>query len=268
MDDAGVREYFDETAPEYSPGDLKPGAEAKLSWLASSDATTLLDVGCGSGRFLEAALATGAVEAGVGVDLSRGMLRRAGENLQADTNVDADTNADVRVESNGGARTESGRAANADATGTDYWQASATALPVADDAVDAAHLDTVLHHLVGPTRAASKARARRAVEAAARVVRPGGHLVVSEHYMESRLHPRLASHLVFRGLKHAGPVFERLHHQARRGLRACFLTRAEVLALLDGHSPAVLALDPTEEFPATERVVLKRRGRVHVVGTV
>lgn len=261
MDDAAVRDYFDETVPDYSPGDLKPGAEAKLSYLASSDATSLLDVGCGSGRFLEAALATGAVETGVGVDLSRGMLPGADATPGSQAGGCAD------VAGGGDAAGRTGGAADG-TRADDYWQASATALPVAADAFDAAHLDTVLHHLVGPTRAASKARARRAVEAAARAVRPGGRLVVSEHYIESRLHPRLASHLVFRGLKHAGPAFERLHHQARRGLRACFLTRSEVLDLLDGRSPAVLAVDPTEEFPLRERLVLKRRGRVHVVGSV
>lgn len=229
-DEDAVREYFDAAAADYSPGALKPGAEAKLSVLASTDATSLLDVGCGSGRFLEAAVESGAVEDGVGVDVSRGMLP-------------------------------------ADGAGS-YVQGSATALPVARDSVDAAHLDTVLHHLVGPTRAASKARARRAVAAAAEAVRPGGHLVVSEHYVESHLHPRLGSHLVFRALKHFGPVFERLHPQARAGLRASFLTRAEVLDLLDDYAPEVVAVDPTEEFRLRERLVLNARGRIHVVGTV
>ena len=66
------------------------------------------------------------------------------------------------------------------ATHVRFLSGSALSLPVADRAFDGVVINMLLHHLVGNTVAESLANARAAIAEAARVLQPGGRLVLIE----------------------------------------------------------------------------------------
>lgn len=61
-----------------------------------------------------------------------------------------------------------------------FLSGSALGLPIADRAFDGVVINMLLHHLVGNTVAESLANARAAIAEAARVLQPGGRLVLIE----------------------------------------------------------------------------------------
>jgi malonyl-CoA O-methyltransferase len=109
---------------------------------AALDGLTVLDAGCGSGRYMRHALHRGAARV-TGIDLSPAMLRRAAVELQAHTGGPAAQLAQGRV----------------------------TALPLADAVADLTLCGLVLGHLetLGPALAELR-----------RVTRPGGTLLISD----------------------------------------------------------------------------------------
>jgi ubiquinone/menaquinone biosynthesis C-methylase UbiE len=61
----------------------------------------------------------------------------------------------------------------------------ALALPIADGAVDVVLVAMLLHHLVGPVAESVVRNTRQALHEAARVLRPGGRLVIAESVVPS-----------------------------------------------------------------------------------
>jgi len=59
-------------------------------------------------------------------------------------------------------------------------------LPFKDNSFEWAVIKNLLHHLVGRTRAESKAHARRAVEELTRVIKDGGYIIILEQYNRHR----------------------------------------------------------------------------------
>ncbi|MBC8338022.1 MAG: metalloregulator ArsR/SmtB family transcription factor [Rhodospirillales bacterium] len=117
-------------------------------WLGRAPVHSLLDIGTGTGRILE--VLSPVIERGVGIDQSREMLAVARANLERG----ACENCQVR-------------------------QADLYRLPFDDGAFDAAVIHQVLHFLDEPAAAIAEA---------ARVLTPGGHLVVADflpHVMEN-----------------------------------------------------------------------------------
>jgi ArsR family transcriptional regulator len=118
--------------------DEKEVEGALLALYADRSIDALLDVGTGTGRLLE--IFAGRAARGLGIDLSHEMLTLARANLEA---------AGIR---------------HCQVRHGDMY-----ALPLADDAVDAITVHQVLHYAPDPAGAISEA---------ARVLRPGGRLVV------------------------------------------------------------------------------------------
>jgi malonyl-CoA O-methyltransferase len=134
-------------APEYPAHAHNPVMQAEeramLELMPSSlGGQTVLDAGCGSGRYMRHALWRGAARV-AGVDLSPAMLRRAAVELQAHT----------------------------DGTPVQLAQGRMTALPLADAVADLTVCGLVVGHLeaLGPALAELR-----------RVTRPGGTLLISD----------------------------------------------------------------------------------------
>jgi SAM-dependent methyltransferase len=133
--------HFDEVADQYDesiPPHVMAHIDSRRVQLAASllPRGRVLDVGCGTGRFLEAL--AGEYER-VGVDVSVGMLDRARRK------------------------------------GLDVVQAGADKLPFDDESFDLVTTFAVLHHLIDPDVV------RAALREMARVVRPGGSVIVWDH---------------------------------------------------------------------------------------
>ncbi len=148
-----AEEYFRTNASQWSEVrglhvDSAKVEEALLEILHVSDGDDLLDIGTGTGSILE--LVGDTVSSAVGVDLSREMLSIARAALDR---------ADLR---------------NCQVRQADMYQ-----LPFAGDRFDAATMHMVLHYAENP---------ERAIAEAARVLRPGGRLVIVDlapHSMNS-----------------------------------------------------------------------------------
>ncbi len=147
-----VYEHYDRTAESYDRTRVPVGWELIGGWITSGplgrENLRLLDAGCGTGAYTGALLPwCGAVE---GVDLNETMLGVAARKL-------ARPLAEGRVR---------------------LHQGSIEALPLPDASVDAAMVNQVLHHL-GDTGGEGFPRVRAVVHELARVLRPGGRLVVN-----------------------------------------------------------------------------------------
>ena len=144
--DAGTEAYFDTRTPEYDPARFAPAAEwiRRLGGANSS----LLDVGCGNGNVLEYLKEATGLRRLAGVDVSPRCLDEARTRAGCETHLGSILDPDLVRRLEGG--------------------------------FDFVVLGAVLHHLVGSTRRASRARARLALSNAVSLVRPGGHLLVIE----------------------------------------------------------------------------------------
>lgn len=146
-------EYYDRTSQNYD-ATRQPVAVDAVAVMLGADVggglsgRTVLDAGCGTGQFTQVLAGRGArVEA---VELSTGMLGAARRKLQPE----------------------------ADSGQVRFHQASITSLPLADDSVDGAVINQVLHHLPEPGVDAFPV-AQQVLDEVRRVLRPGGTLVVN-----------------------------------------------------------------------------------------
>jgi ubiquinone/menaquinone biosynthesis C-methylase UbiE len=143
-----VKSYFENTATkwdemrrEYYDEQLR---EIVINRAGIKKGAVVLDIGIGTGFLtLGAAKAVGKAGKVIGVDLSEAMLNKAKENLSKNGLID-------RVE---------------------FRIGDAENIPLEDDSVDIAIGNMILHHCPDP---------QRAIMEMARVLRPGGKLVVSD----------------------------------------------------------------------------------------
>jgi glycosyltransferase involved in cell wall biosynthesis/SAM-dependent methyltransferase len=150
--DSGVREdvataaYFDAHVPEYS---IKRLAHvAGFLDRHAGPGSSLIDLGCGTGNTLEHLQASTPPAIVAGLDVSARCLERTRQRLGCATYQ-----------------------------GSIYDPGIVDAI---EDRFDFALLSAVLHHLIGRTRTESRRYARLALQNAARLLRPGGHLLVVE----------------------------------------------------------------------------------------
>ncbi len=158
--DAGTEAYFDARTPEYDAASrFAPAAE----WIRrlAGEGSTLVDVGCGTGNVLAYLRDAAGVRRLAGIDVSPRYLEQARERVGCETHQGSILDPDLVARLAG--------------------------------RFDFAVLGAVLHHLVGATRRASRARARLAVAHALSLVRPGGHVIVHEPVF----YPPWAMSLVF-----------------------------------------------------------------------
>jgi SAM-dependent methyltransferase len=138
--------YFEERCPEYTDARLIPAVEA-IAGLPGPPGS-LADIGCGNGNILE-------------LIRNRTEIRRL-------VGVDTNLQALARVREQYGFETRAGSILDEDFVRS------------AEGEYDVVLLGAVLHHLVAKTRSTSAELALAALQHAARIVKPGGHVVVAE----------------------------------------------------------------------------------------
>jgi SAM-dependent methyltransferase len=146
LKDAATAAYFDAYIPEYSLERLAHVVDF-LRRRAAPEAS-LIDLGCGTGNTLAELQAATPVADVAGLDVSARCLARTRERLGCVTYHGSIFDPGI-----------------VDAVGRRF---------------DFALLAAVLHHLIGRTRTESRRYAQRALENAARLLLPGGHLLVLE----------------------------------------------------------------------------------------
>ncbi len=157
MDPNDTAEYFDLHPDDYHPGRIRLATR----WIAkiSRDDDTLFDVGCGTGRILEAMHHAGITRL-AGCDIAAKALEIAARR--------------VPFEAHRGSILDAGFVSS---LGTYRFVTMAA----------------VLHHIVEPTRRASRRSAEQAVRNAFTLIDPGGRLVI----IEPTYRPRWAMTAVF-----------------------------------------------------------------------
>lgn len=157
--DAKTVRYFDDHAPEYSVGRLAFATRAIAE--RAEEGASLIDLGCGAGNTLAHMLEATPVTDAMGVDVSQNLLDRCKELAGCPTRLGSIVDPDLPT--------------------------------LVGRRFDFAVVAAVLHHLIGPTRARSRAYARQAIRNALALLEPGGHLIVVEPVFA----PRLAMDVVF-----------------------------------------------------------------------
>jgi SAM-dependent methyltransferase len=137
--------YFEAHPDDYSPRRL----ETALAWLTelAAPGDSLLDAGCGTGLFLEAAVRAG-IDRPAGCDVSSSALRRAAQRVEFEAHTGSILDAALVMRLEGRFRFVT--------------------------------LTAVLHHLVARTRRSSQRLAETAVAHSLRLLQPGGRLIVVE----------------------------------------------------------------------------------------
>jgi len=144
--DAATEAYFDAHVPEYSV--TRFAHVERFLHSHAGPGSSLIDVGCGTGNTLEHLRGATPIAHVAGLDVSSACLARTRERL--------------------GCRTYQGSI---------YDPRVVEAI---GDRFDFALLSAVLHHLIGRTRSESRHYAQLAVQHAARLLKPGGHVLVVE----------------------------------------------------------------------------------------
>jgi SAM-dependent methyltransferase len=169
-DEKTVR-HFDSHVPEYSVARLTFAARAIAE---RTDAeSSLVDLGCGAGNILSYLVESTPVRDVVGVDVSERLLERCSELVQCPVHRGSILDEDLPA--------------------------------IIGRTFDVAVVAAVLHHLIGRTRAGSRAYARAALRNSLRLLNPGGHLVIVEPVFS----PRLAMDAVFYVKKALSSVTDR-----------------------------------------------------------
>lgn len=181
MADQQVQEFFNQESDTYQKG-VKKGGEEKLSLIKkyASNGDSLLDIGCGSGAFLQQVSDQSPIEDVVGIDIAPEML--------SDSTADAG----------------------------DYAVANARMLPFKDSSFDFVHADTVIHHIVGATWKESKQYAKQLLEDVNRILTEGGYFLITERIQKARLiSDEVLSWIIFRVLRDGAVLAKPFHQNAR-----------------------------------------------------
>jgi SAM-dependent methyltransferase len=207
-DDKQTRDYFDKFTPHFNPKRF----QFALDFLnANADPSQkLIDIGCGDGATLAMIRDATPLTDLTGLDVSSGYLEKARASLGCHT-VHGSVIDEELVKS-------------------------------LEGRFDYAVMGAVLHHIIEPTRSASRHAADTAVRNAFRLLKPGGRLIL----FEPTFRPRWAMFLVFWAKKLIGSVTsERLHlgpAWANLGQPVVsYYTDAEVAAWVRRQDPAAEA---------------------------
>ncbi|NLX09213.1 MAG: class I SAM-dependent methyltransferase [Chloroflexi bacterium] len=141
-------------------------------------------------------------------------------------------------------------------------------LPFRSGFCDFVIIKNVLHHLVGGTRKQSKGLALQAVNELARVLRPGGHLIIVEQHHRHRLFADIAFWITMLFAK-VGVGVPSLG--LNKNVIVSFLTPAEIESYVRGTGTNIVVSDHAKvEIPFIYRVtiLLKDLGRSLIIGKV
>jgi SAM-dependent methyltransferase len=188
----------------------------------------ILDIGCGDGSFIKNAV-TALTEADfIGLDISINMLKEAKNSL--------------------------------DSTSVHFFAADGFKMPLKPEAkFDLIHIDSVLHHLIGRTRAESLHLIDLFCKQLRHRLSENGSLVVEEVYYTSYLFPGITSFMIFYVLK----LLNILHldvsgiiGELLPGLEVNFLHNKQIKQLLEQYGTIQLVKQTPWSVPKLYRLLL------------
>jgi SAM-dependent methyltransferase len=230
MSEEQVQGYFDTNWADYRGG-TRDTVSSIIKSVAPEE-PRVLDVGCGNGKFIRSLIDRDIAESGVGFDISQEML--------------PDDNA----------------------SSVQFFQASATSIPISEGTFDIASINDVLHHLVGPSRAKSRANAVNCLRDALHSVDESGFVVITEQFYEGPVkNASLTAQLVFWTLNRFDTLASYFDEDAVQGLRVSFYTRRELRNIIReaGGSIESTVVTELEDDSLLRQLLIHQRGRVHFV---
>lgn len=242
---AEVKSYFDTHAHHHSYRKQPSFYSALIDYvkkISLDQDIRILDVGCGDGSFIKGMIINGLKASFVGSDISPSMINIAKENLSGQ-----------KVE---------------------LFTADGFKLPLKSEVnFDLIHIDSVLHHLIGKTRAGSLDLANKMIRLLINRLSENGILVVEETYYNSYFIPQITSTIVFHGLK----LLNFLHLDVSKvikefepGLEVNFLYEEEIKKLLKLYAETVnlIIKDPVKVPKLFRCFFLKDFGHISYIATV
>jgi SAM-dependent methyltransferase len=199
----------------------------------------ILDIGCGDGSFIKNVLTAGIDADMIGFDISINMLKMAKSSL--DCNVE-------------------------------LFAADGFKMPLKPEAkFDLIHIDSVLHHLIGKTRAESVRLINLFCKQLRDRLSENGSLIVEEVYYASHLLPQITSYMIFYGLK----LLNLLHLDASKimrellpGLEVNFLHQMQIEELLEQYGTLQIIKQTPWPVPRLYRFLfLKDLGHISYIVT-
>lgn len=233
-----VKHYFDEATKtkEYTRSWMKDPVKYyhdKLKLLSqySGEINSLLDIGCGSGQFLQAVQKAVKIDQLFGIDVSKGMFSFVSPPLK---------------------RTVS------------FLLGDSLKLPFKAKSFDCVCMDSVLHHVIVKDRAKSKANIKALMREVRRVIKPNGFLFLSELYYESFGASTLTSNIVFSFLAFFDKLGIKFPPQSPKGLVVCFYTRSELRQLVTSAGGTILKeqVNPWKVLFMERLAFLRKRGAI------
>jgi hypothetical protein len=198
----------------------------------------ILDFGCGDGAFIKCLIDDGVNADFFGTDVSSTMINLARQNI---------SNSKVEL-----------------------FVADGFNLPLNFQIkFDIIHLDSVLHHIIGRTRSASKRLAKELIEKLFNRLNKNGSLVIEELYYDSYIFPEITSFLIFYGLK----LFNFIHLDINRiikeysmGLEVNFFCNRDLLDVLVKYGEPKLIKCIPAKVPLLYKIfLLKKLGNISYV---
>ena len=231
MNEKDVKDYFDSNPNTYKSHSIHDGWVEKKHFIQENySGGRFLDIGCGSGRFLNYAFQDMAEENLYGIDISAEML------------PDEPT------------------------LNEQYLLGSATAPPLRTEQFEMIHMENVLHHIVGNSRTESKKMARKTIDKCLSLLQPGGYFLLSELFYEGPVYPPLPSYIIFNVLKHMPNLSSIVDPEAIPGLSVSFFTRSELVDVIDNSSADLLdaQIQYWEAQTLLRKVLIKDYGQIHL----
>lgn len=150
----------------------------------------------------------------------------------------------------------------------DFVQATASALPFSAGSIDAVHMDTVLHHIVGRTVSTSKEKAIAVLSAIFEALTDGGTLVFTELCVRGAvLSGRTISSAIFYGLKASPVVMSFFDSNAQGDLLVSFYTESELIEMVEKAGGIVVEKSVGKRFDVglKKRPFTREWGHVHFI---
>ena len=242
----GTKSYFDKHShhhPYVKDPTFYQSIINNIKRIRAKDQLRVLDLGCGNGSFIKGLITSGVNGIFIGTDVSDNMIKDAKSDLSQNEQVQ-------------------------------LLVADGFNLPMSSETkFDLIHLDSVLHHLIGNTRAQSISSVNAMLKLLADRLTEDGVLLIEEMYYISHVFPNITSSLIFYGLKLLNFLhldINKLRSEFQPGLEVNFFSQKQIEKLLQPYGMVkMIRRHPWTRMPTMYRFfLLKEAGHIsYMVGS-